>query len=821
MINIPQNYTKYLFIPLLGFLFSCLLVPVVMAFAKRIGMVDKPDERRIHKGIIPRGGGLAVFAGFHVACAAIYFLPWYPFAITVSCGWWLKFLPASLFLVVVGVADDRWSLQPRVKLGCQILAALALYLSGVHLGSLFYYQLPWPVDCCLTVLWCVGFMNAFNLIDGLDGLATGLGIIAAAGVAGSMVIRHMPGDTLVLLGFIGACVGFLRYNFNPARVFLGDTGSMFIGFTLAAISLSTGSKGTIVASMAVPLLAAGVPILDTALAIWRRSVRRLRQNMEGANNSKGEVFSADKDHLHHRLLRTGKSHRKVALTLYAINAGLVVVGLLTLAFNSHATAIYLVTFVVAAYVIVRHLAHVELWDSGMAVLKGLQRPPSKAVVVMIYPLADLVIMGAALVPALYLSRLYHGDFKTVWLNHIVIWVTIPFIFLAFSGAYGRVWSRARLSEYIMLISAFSGGVLVSTAASAVMAPYLSRFAVIEVILFWLFSLIGLVGGRLFPRMIQDFLPIILRHQTIEGVERVACLVYGAGYSCTLFLKATANDAASQTTHRVVVGLLDDDTNLHGRSVYGHRVLGGIDKLKGAIHKYGVREIVITTFLDEAVLRELEQCAASHQVRIFRWRTDIRSQQFSDMHFSFDRALGEMASRLLVATPQTLDKDIGRCLKLSADLAAADAGYAVLFAPGTETICRTYRWSVRESKLILNALEGMETISFPHVIGQLKREQRVAIPKVSDLPVEAWEEKAFLESQGIKSAIVVPLGRNGKLLGFMGYYGIHSHMIWEKSSVDLLQIQADVITLALLRVSAHLPQLAIEPQPEWTPALVHS
>jgi UDP-N-acetylmuramyl pentapeptide phosphotransferase/UDP-N-acetylglucosamine-1-phosphate transferase len=725
----------------------------------------------------------------------------------LTLDWWLKFFPASLFLIIVGVADDRWGMQPRIKLGCQILAAVALYASGVHLGSLFYFPLPWPVDCLLTVLWCVGFMNAFNLIDGLDGLATGLGIIAAAGVAGSMVIRHMPGDTLVLLGLIGACLGFLRYNFNPARVFLGDTGSMFIGFTLAAISLSTGSKGTIVASMAVPLLAAGVPILDTALAIWRRSVRRLRQNMEGNTNGNGKVFTADKDHLHHRLLRTGKSHKKVAITLYAINGGLVAVGLLSLAFNSHATAIYLVTFVVAAYVIVRHLAHVELWDSGMAVLQGLRRPPSKAVAVMIYPLVDLVLMGAALVPSLYLSLLQISDFKSVWLDHIIIWVAIPFIFLAASGTYVRVWSRARLSEYIMLISAFTGGVLVSTAASVAMAPHLSRLAVIEAILFWLFSLMGLVGLRLFPRMIQDLLPIILRHQTIEGVERVACLVYGAGYSCTLFLKAKANDAANQTTHRVVVALLDDDANLHGRTVCGHRVLGGIDQLKETIRKYGVQEIVITTFLDEAVLRELELCAVSQQVRIFRWRTDIRSQQVSDLHFSFDRTVGEMTSRLLAATPETLNVDIGHCLKLSAELAGADAGYAVLYTPGTETICRTYRWSVRESKLILNALDGMETISFPYLMGQFKQMQRVAIPKVSNLPAEAWVEKTFLESQGIKSAIGVPLGRNGKLIGFMGYYGIHSHMVWEKSAADLLQIQADVLTLALLRLSPSCPEYA--------------
>ncbi len=801
MIAIPQNYTKYLIIPLLGFLVSYLLVPAVMAFAARIGMVDKPDERRIHKGIIPRGGGLAVFVGFHLACAAIYFLPWYPFSITLSCNWWLKFLPASLFLVIVGVADDRWGLQPRIKLGCQILVAVALYTSGVHLGSLFYFTLPWPVDCILTVFWCVGFINAFNLIDGLDGLATGLGIIAAFGVAGAMVIQHLPGNALVLLGLIGACLGFLRYNFNPARVFLGDTGSMFIGFTLAAISLSTGSKGTIVASMAVPLLAAGVPILDTALAIWRRSVRRLRQKMEGDGNSTGEVFSADKDHLHHRLLRTGQSQKKVAVTLYAINSGLVAVGLLSLAFHSYTTAIYLVTFVVASYVIVRHLAHVELWDSGIALVNGLRRPPGRAVAVMAYPISDLVIMAAAFIPALWMTQAQPWDLKRLWLEHVVNWVPIPFICLAASGAYNRVWSRARIMDYGVLGLTFTGGLLVAIAANTALVQHLPRQMAIESVAVWSCALVGLMGIRLLPRFIQDSLPFLLRQSTIAGIERVPCLVYGAGYSCTLFLRAKSNVTGRQTTHRVVVGLLDDDSNLHGRTVYGYRVLGGIEKLEGLVTRFGVQEIVVTTLLDASVIREVEQFVRDHNLRLLRWRTDLHSQEAADLHFRFDFGLRATTTRMLATTPESLAADVEFCLSSSATLTGTEGCGMALVTPGTEGLDPSWRWITKSSQGSGAAFPLFDPLAFPCLMRELQQLRVVMVKDIETLRPKASSEKEFMRIHGMKSAIVIPLNRQGELAGFVAYYGVHSSAAWDKGVIDLITVQADIMVLALMRLQS--------------------
>lgn len=621
-----EELYKYIFVFLTGLLVAYVITPLVIWWAPRIGMVDKPDDRRIHTGIVPRGGGVAVFIGFNLACMAVYHLPWFPFLTALDLAWWRAVLPASVFLLIVGLADDYRGLPPLVKLGGQVVAALTLYINGIHLGSLFFHSLSWPVDCLLTTLWCVGFINAFNLIDGLDGLAAGLGIIAAAGVAGSMLIRHIPGDTLVLLGFIGACLGFLRYNFNPARVFLGDTGSMFIGLTLAAISLGNGSKGTILTSMAIPLLAAGIPILDSAFAVWRRSVRRWRQSMDGTHSEQGNVLSADSDHLHHRLLRGGRSHRTVALMLYALNGGLVIVALLTAAFHSAATAIYLVTFVSATYVIVRHLAHVELWDSGMAVLQGLRRPPSRAVAAMLYPLADLAVLTVSVLLADYLTHPVSPVVSTeLSVGLFFTRITIPFLGLIAGGTYKRVWSRARLTEYVVLAFSAIGGILLASAAVAMSTTSLTRLQLGTAGLYAGLAIVGLVGIRIFPRVVQDSIPLLLRHRDVTGVNKIPTLVYGAGSDFTLYMLAKSHKLLSGQPHAVVMGVIDDDPNLYGRTVYGYRVLGGIERLEPVIRAHGIRDIVITTDLDARSLQELTRCARQHSVRVFRWRADVELQ----------------------------------------------------------------------------------------------------------------------------------------------------------------------------------------------------
>ena len=164
-----------------------------------------------------------------------------------------------------------------------------------ELKSFWGSNYPGYLNLVVTVAWILILVNAFNLIDGMDGLAVGLAVISSCGIAGSLLFRHLPGDALILIGLIGSCLAFLRYNYYPAKIFLGDSGSMFLGFTLATIALGTASKGTAMATIGIPLLAVGVPIFDTILAIWRRSVRGI---MKISNKAFAEdmVMKPDLDH---------------------------------------------------------------------------------------------------------------------------------------------------------------------------------------------------------------------------------------------------------------------------------------------------------------------------------------------------------------------------------------------------------------------------------------------------------------------------------------------------------------------------------------------
>ncbi len=342
---------KYLATFLTALVTSFLLVPLAMRLAVPFGMMDEPDSRRIHLKPIPRSGGLAVFIAFHLAALACYFVFWPEFKGGTDFSWWLAFAPASCVLFFIGWMDDSEGLSPWIKLLGQFTAAnLFFILSDSSVGNLLGLSLPLWVEWAMTIAWFLALINAFNLIDGMDGLCAGIAVISALGIGLSFIVRGLAGDAIIALALIGAAVGFLRYNFYPARVFLGDTGSMFLGFTLAAISLQTSGKSTLLVSFGIPLVAAGIPIFDTLLAIWRRSARRfLSQMLPGTTKSK--IMGADKDHLHHRLLTLGLSQRRVALLLYAGNLFLVTVGLVSILQSQVAFGFLLVILGLYAFVV--------------------------------------------------------------------------------------------------------------------------------------------------------------------------------------------------------------------------------------------------------------------------------------------------------------------------------------------------------------------------------------------------------------------------------------------------------------------------------------
>ncbi|MCK5528293.1 MAG: undecaprenyl/decaprenyl-phosphate alpha-N-acetylglucosaminyl 1-phosphate transferase, partial [Kiritimatiellae bacterium] len=267
-------FAKYFLVLFGAGVLTYVLTPLFRKFAWSIGLIAEPGGRRIHAKSTPLTGGIALFLGMHLACIPIFCCSyWGELDGHMNVHWWFVLLALSSVLLLLGILDDKLELRASIKFIGQVAVAVAAYFSGVHIGTLSGIELHPVLDMLLTVFWFVGFMNAFNLIDGMDGLAAGLGAIAATGMAAIFIYRGYPSNTLIMLALTGSCLAFLRYNFSPATIFLGDSGSMFIGFTLAFVALLTNSKSTTLAAIGIPMLAIGVPILDTLLAVWRRSIR--------------------------------------------------------------------------------------------------------------------------------------------------------------------------------------------------------------------------------------------------------------------------------------------------------------------------------------------------------------------------------------------------------------------------------------------------------------------------------------------------------------------------------------------------------------------
>lgn len=295
---------KYFFVFFIAAMGSFLMTPLAKKLAYKVGAIDVPkDERRVHKKPIPRMGGVAIYLGFVTS-------------VIMSVGLDQKIigmLIGGTLIVLMGIVDDIKPLSAKVKLVGQIISALVLVKFGMRIEMLNipfvdmqinFQMLSIPV----TIFWIVGITNTLNLIDGLDGLAAGVATIAAFSL---FYVAHVNGRLIapfMTLAIAGACIGFLPYNFNPAKIFMGDTGSLFLGYMLAAISIDGMIKGATAIATVVPVLALGLPIFDTTFAILRRLL-----------NGR-PIMEADKGHLHHKLLSTGMGQKRTVLTLYGISS---------------------------------------------------------------------------------------------------------------------------------------------------------------------------------------------------------------------------------------------------------------------------------------------------------------------------------------------------------------------------------------------------------------------------------------------------------------------------------------------------------------------
>ena len=334
---------------------SLILTPLLRRFCERYRLVDEPkDSRRVHQKAVPRLGGVAIFLSILIALSVLALVnnlvtralhpEFRGIAVLLACG---------LLVLLLGIYDDLRGANATVKFaGLAAVTALFYALGGrieglsiPFIGGVSFHPI---LGFVLTMIWVVGIANAFNLIDGIDGLAAGSALFSSLVLLTVSIVQGKTMVTVVALALTGALAGFLRYNFNPASIFLGDSGSLFIGFALAALSIQGSQKASTAVAVAIPVLACGLPVVDAGVTIARRFV------------SGKPIFQGDREHIHHMLLARGWSQRRVALVLYGVSALFGLSAMLFVNSGSGLTAVVLFVIGVAVVLAIGHLRYHEV-----------------------------------------------------------------------------------------------------------------------------------------------------------------------------------------------------------------------------------------------------------------------------------------------------------------------------------------------------------------------------------------------------------------------------------------------------------------------------
>ncbi len=354
---------------LLALLSAFILTRYVRDFANARGWVAVPSqERHLHSSPLPRLGGVAIYLSF-ASCMGMAAI-WAMRSSRMHAAFSLKtlvtiFVPATL-VFLLGVYDDIRGAGPYFKFSVQGIAAAMLFAGGLRIVNIPVvfgdHQLPWVVGLSCTILWVLAITNAFNLIDGLDGLAAGSALFSTL-VAFVVALLNGPSlVTVMTIALAGAILGFLRYNFNPATIFLGDSGSLFIGFVLSALALEGAEKAPTIVAVAIPVVSFGLPILETSLSILRRLI------------SGRPVFTADREHIHHKLLQHGMTHRQVVILLYGVSAVFAMLSLFLLWPTGSSLGLVLAVLGIGVWIGVQHLGYLEFGELARVAHRTLNQP---------------------------------------------------------------------------------------------------------------------------------------------------------------------------------------------------------------------------------------------------------------------------------------------------------------------------------------------------------------------------------------------------------------------------------------------------------------
>jgi len=613
-----------------AFILSLFLTSRLIALGPKLGLMDEPDDRRVHKTPIPRAGGIAIWVAF---LTIAWVEQWcYPFPSEgIPSSGLFAFTASSFVLIVVGFIDDRKGLPALVKLGGQGTAALLYFALDASLWemTLFGYQFPLVISLFIFTGWCVLLINAFNLIDGLDGLCGGLVLVSLFVIAGLEFASARPGHVITILTMAAAVAGFMRFNLNPAKIFLGDAGSMMLGFFLATSATQIGGERAVIGAIVLPIAIAGVPLLDVLLAVWRRSARNHLKKSKGEAKT-GGVFSADKDHLHHRLLAMGLTQRRVALLLQGFAVLLAALCFVPLIIGGRGLVITFCGFMILGLLGLRHFARVELLQTGSLMHLTVKRRKGRTKVRLLYYAYDLVALtGAAFLAMVIETNLGTRNMQGFWsVNYLLLFVIFEIVALQVMRVYRRVWSRSSMREFFMVAIGLTVGALVTSCLwSATKADVT-----------WSDFRCGFIGAQLaiWLILIPRALPEVLRELAVDSKHRKLAstadgrqqiLVYGAGTMGNLFVEYVKNCAPEEFQRFQIAGFLDRNHKLRKRTLQGYKIHGGLDHLEELMVRYPLHGILVAiSNMPAEDMQEVFDIASKAGLKVYRWQADLMPRE---------------------------------------------------------------------------------------------------------------------------------------------------------------------------------------------------
>ena len=571
-----------------------------------IGLMDQPGGRHIHKKPVPRGGGVAVFIAFFISFAAYMIL----FGSNTRFFFRL-FIPGSA-LALLGFLDDKYDIPAWIKLLVQIACGVAVYFISPFTVEFFGINFNWIFALIFTVLWVVIIINAFNLIDGLDGLASGVSAISAVCLCCWFFINgHRQEEMIVMLILAGSCLGFLRYNFYPAKIFLGDTGSTFIGFVFAVTGLSSIDRAATATSLLVPILAVGVPVFDVVLAVWRRVVRKL------LNPQNKGIMEGDQDHLHHRLFRSSGKQKKTAYSVYLLALALAGLGICFVMLKKYEPGVAFLLLLVSIILSIRHFAIPEIIDSARLIETGIARPRRGLLFNMFHPLIDLV----AIVAVTFITTVV-VDIKLSQIGYLCIVVPV-FVVLCFSRVYRIYWLRTAIGDYYHLALVLLVGICLSLLTLYLVVPEaiynLERVGrLLPATMLFALLCIGLIGMERFVICYAErfWLYKLMLSRMVASGNSVKTVIYGGGLFCRLFISYHYTVSFDKPVHYQIIGILDDDPTLKNLRVYGFPVLGTSGEIADIYERHHFSCLVIAfRFISDETLADLREFCRQKNIEL--------------------------------------------------------------------------------------------------------------------------------------------------------------------------------------------------------------